>query len=152
MSLGDVGVDEPLSTSLSRFQISEVFHHKSDIDKDLDNDDDGLVLLKVSIIWSISTSHWQQALGDEDDGNGLVKSKVFRRKDHLEKHLQTHNPTKNVFSCDYCEKFFSRKDNLQAHVKSIHTQNIVFYNCTECNKKFRTKFNQKRHMLLIHKI
>ena len=46
-------MEGPLSTSLSRFQISEVFHHKSDLYKDLNNDDedeDGLVLLKVSNI------------------------------------------------------------------------------------------------------
>lgn len=41
-------------------------------------------------------------------------NKAFSRKEHLMRHIVSHTG-KKLFHCDICQKFFSRKDNLNKH-------------------------------------
>ncbi|PWY72801.1 hypothetical protein BO83DRAFT_378746 [Aspergillus eucalypticola CBS 122712] len=52
--------------------------------------------------------------------NCSVCSASFRRREHFERHLQSHSKSKN-FKCDTCDKRFTRRDTLQRH-SAIHGQ------------------------------
>ena len=57
---------------------------------------------------------------------------------------------KNKFSCQYCEKSYTRKDHLVSHEKSKHIEKIE-YLCKLCDYKTKaSKHHLKRHVLSVH--
>ena len=48
------------------------------------------------------------------------------------------------FECSYCEKTFSKKDNLDVHMQ-IHSDDKPF-ECIQCGKAFSDKSSLDRHM------
>ena len=54
------------------------------------------------------------------------------------------------FQCLDCDAVFKRKDHLKRHIKSIH-DNIQEYSCSLCSKKFQRKDILSRHIKLMHK-
>lgn len=67
------------------------------------------------------------------------KSVRFKSEDALIKKL----------TCPKCGKTFSRKSNLNTHLK-LHT-NIQKFSCSVCKLKFSVKGNMQRHERLVHK-
>ena len=66
--------------------------------------------------------------------------------------LQNSVPARQIdksFICDFCNKAYSRKDNLNNHVKTVH-QKLKKFNCTECGKKFGERGILKKHMESVH--
>ena len=49
-----------------------------------------------------------------------ICGKVFTHKISQVRHTKTHEPNVDKFSCDRCDKIFSRKDNLFQHRERIH--------------------------------
>ena len=50
---------------------------------------------------------------------------------------------KDIYTCPYCEKKFTRKSNLKDHWR-LHTEEKP-YSCSQCDKKFALKGNLKVH-------
>ncbi len=45
---------------------------------------------------------------------------VCKRKDSLQRHLKTHNPSHISFTCEVCGKGFQRKDKYNKHKRVVH--------------------------------
>ena len=72
-------------------------------------------------------------------------SKLFTRKYDLERHIkQAHTEIENQQQCSYCEYSTNRKSDLNRHVESRH--NKPNFACGICNKSFNRKDNLKIHM------
>ena len=81
-----------------------------------------------------------------------VKSSTYK------KHLNVH--TKRKIPCHFCNHNFTRKDNLQSHLKSVHKNDLHLldedgnpkfseedckYECNDCSRKFITEESAKYH-------
>lgn len=69
--------------------------------------------------------------------------KTFSRKDFLYCHVARDHKNKR-FKCEICSKLFSRNDILNRH-KVTHDEQRVTYDCEDCGKKFRRKDRLKTH-------
>ncbi|ODQ78336.1 hypothetical protein BABINDRAFT_19989, partial [Babjeviella inositovora NRRL Y-12698] len=45
-------------------------------------------------------------------------TKVFKRMEHLKRHIRSVHSMVRPFPCTFCEKKFSRSDNLAQHLKT----------------------------------
>ena len=52
------------------------------------------------------------------------------------------------FMCQYCQKYFARKEILKTHIQSIHEGRI--FQCKFCEYKATHKGDLKRHIQSIH--
>ena len=52
----------------------------------------------------------------------------------------------NGFTCDFCEKIYTRKSSLKIH-KRLHSGENLF-KCDVCGKNFPRKDHLKQHMLV----
>ena len=59
------------------------------------------------------------------------------------------------YKCQYCQKIFSQKSNLNTHLKTakkcilnrnLSQENIINFNCDYCNKNFTQKINLNIHL------
>ncbi|ORY72170.1 uncharacterized protein BCR38DRAFT_301613, partial [Pseudomassariella vexata] len=48
------------------------------------------------------------------------------------------------FSCQLCNRKFTRQDHLKRHYRSLHAQTKPF-DCPDCGKKFSRKDNLTQH-------
>ena len=77
-----------------------------------------------------------------------ICDKVFRRKDHYQKHKAVHEG-KKPFQCERCSKRFPTKFKLNLHIASVHEGKKPF-RCTECGKNFSRKDNLIGHKATVH--
>ena len=71
-----------------------------------------------------------------------IRSKVFRSKVYLKKHLKTHDNI-SQFNCAKCEKVFQSKEALSKHIKTKHEN--VKYICSYCSSSFSDNYHMKVH-------
>ena len=69
---------------------------------------------------------------------------VFKRWENLNRHRQTHGGTHTSFKCVICQKTFGRGDSLAQHQRQVHGGER--YNCTYCKASFTRKFNLDKHL------
>ena len=48
----------------------------------------------------------------------ILKHQQFKRSEHLKRHQRSVHSNDRPFACKYCEKKFSRSDNLAQHLKT----------------------------------
>ena len=59
-----------------------------------------------------------------------------------------HSLNKQKAKCVYCGNCFTRKDNLQQHIRLFHTSEIqTLYKCTFCEQNFMSRNSLSRHKL-----
>ncbi|CAH1992635.1 unnamed protein product [Acanthoscelides obtectus] len=83
--------------------------------------------------WAI---RWREGSSCDICGAGL------KRKDHLTRHKQSHNPER-PYVCTVCLKAFKRKEQLTLHfvIHSGEKRHV----CTECGKGFYRKDHLRKH-------
>ena len=84
-------------------------------------------------------------------GNKLLCSVVgcnttFNDKSSLNKHTKTVHKAHKPYSCDNCDKAFSRSSHLQDH-RAVHTKEKKFQ-CSICQKRFSFLSTKKSHELI----
>lgn len=61
---------------------------------------------------------------------------------------------KELFYCDICNAGCTRKDNLQRHMATCHSESVdkapEVYVCTQCKRSFNRKYHLTRHMDNVH--
>ena len=83
---------------------------------------------------------------DKPKGDSLRRSPT---SDSLDTELEPMHDYK-IFSCQYCEKFFSNKKSVQAHEVKAHRISDQYF-CQFCKKVFSTKQGLKKHTLAVPK-
>ncbi|KAI8637482.1 hypothetical protein BD408DRAFT_395608 [Parasitella parasitica] len=80
-------------------------------------------------------NHGIRMFACEIDGCG----KVFKRSEHLKRHIRSIHTTEKPFKCPYqsCNKCFSRSDNLNQHIR-IHRHSKSSFACASISKSSLT--------------
>lgn len=110
--------------------------------------------------WSLVVAHRKsehpkksnEAIGNElmmceECGKGPFKSEASFRQ-HSKIHLTPFAPPVK-HACPQCEKEFSSRSSLKAHVKAVHSTELPFV-CEECDKAYGYKKLLKRHVEKVH--
>jgi len=72
-----------------------------------------------------------------------------KRKFDLRRHLKAVHMSDRRYTCEKCNKSFTRREHLLAHLRG-HAKGP--YPCSLCNKDFISEHNLDRHMQNVHKI
>ena len=76
--------------------------------------------------------------------------KIYTCKVNLNKHINTiHNGKISSYKCSECERIFSTNSGLYSHVKSFHCDTEEHF-CTLCNFKTKTKGCLRVHIETVH--
>lgn len=74
-----------------------------------------------------------------------IRKKDMRKKDIRKKDMRKTNTRKrNEINCHLCEKTFSKRSDLENHIKEIHIAQPEF-ECEQCGNKFVTKWRERKH-------
>ena len=76
---------------------------------------------------------------------------IFKLEAKMKMHIsKVHSKPKNdVWTCDQCEKTYSRRSALVFHIKNYCGQQPKM-KCMECSQSFYTKYNLATHVLTKH--
>ena len=69
----------------------------------------------------------------------------------IKEHYDTWHPDKKVFPCETCGKLFTRKHDLERHIKEAHSEtekNLI--QCTHCEYSTNRKSYLNRHVKSRH--
>jgi DNA-directed RNA polymerase subunit RPC12/RpoP len=75
-------------------------------------------------------------------------NKTFTRKSNLKRHQDSVHSTERPFQCPYCSFSTKRKDILDRHIREKHFG--VRYNCEICKESFTQLTSLKRHANSVH--
>ena len=77
-----------------------------------------------------------------------IDGKIFKLKSSLNHHHKTHHSEESL-ECPLCGDIFRSKKDLTIHIKKDkHNENM--YSCEQCDKRFTKKANLIRHGQSIH--
>lgn len=75
--------------------------------------------------------------------------KRFSRKFNLNTHIKCVHSDDKDYLCKFCQRAFNHSSNLRKHIKTVHGQEDRLP-CPECNKPFKHKEALKSHLRVIH--
>ena len=73
--------------------------------------------------------------------------KTFTKKYQLVKH----NQENHVFECDICDMTFRARSNLRNHVREVH-ERVRNHQCNDCNRRFTRATNLRIHVQNVHNL
>lgn len=79
-----------------------------------------------------------------------VCGKGFRSRHVLKQHRVIHKDPSEFFKCQYCDKSFSRIDNLRTHTR-VHTGEKP-WKCIHCSRQFRLRSDCTKHIQIAHQV
>ena len=74
----------------------------------------------------------------------------FELKHHLEHHMNKVHLNVKPYECNFCQKAFFIKAQLNEHVKKCETLEKKYYKCKDCHASFDSRKNMIRHRKRIH--
>ena len=80
--------------------------------------------------------------------NNHPNKQFVAEKDSLEEHSSSHT-TLDLYKCGMCNKSFSLKSNMTAHMRSVHCEDWP-YKCGLCNKCYVSKNYLIHHFKVYH--
>lgn len=141
----------------SKFEVSENTDENADFEVEVLTDDadintEGSTTKKTRIVVKITKTAAKQANPDRltsDDSKTKCYeckncNKIYKRRDHLARHMQTAHSELRPFLCRVCSHTFSRKDRLIRHEK-IHSGAPQF-SCNPCKKHFFRRDSLTKHL------
>ena len=78
----------------------------------------------------------------------LILHQKLSSKQSLIKHIEVIHEGIKAFKCDLCDSDFSRDQNLQTHIASVHDQ--IKHYCPTCNTGFMQVRYLQRHIKTVH--
>ena len=69
----------------------------------------------------------------------------FTLKEHLKRHIETVHIKGKKYTCTTCGTNFNRIDNLNEHIQRVHSHDVEKFSCQYCDRKFSRKFSMSRH-------
>ncbi|CAH8640316.1 unnamed protein product [Dicrocoelium dendriticum] len=75
--------------------------------------------------------------------------KSFARKGNLQRHVTAIHLKQRHHTCEYCDKSFALKSDLQRHATAIHLKQRD-HTCEYCDKSFTQKGNLQQHVTAVH--
>ncbi|KAI8061143.1 hypothetical protein BC940DRAFT_279736 [Gongronella butleri] len=107
--------------------------------------------------------------GNDNGGNGKLpqqqqneQQSALRRRDsstdsqssesgrHPDRRRVGKNPEEKRFSCPICRRMFSRRYNLNTHIRTHNNNRIKSFNCHVCPAAFDRKHDRDRHLQSVH--
>ena len=73
----------------------------------------------------------------------------FNHHDQIHQRQKIQSSMDRVYVCDICGKRFSRKFNLNTHIKCVHSDDKD-YVCTFCQRAFNHSSNLRKHIKTVH--
>ena len=77
--------------------------------------------------------------------------KMFKKFQHLKKHIKTVHEGVKEHKCSTCGKMFKQIGHLRTHIRNVH-EGIKDQECKLCGKMFKMRGHLKAHMKSVHKI
>jgi len=75
--------------------------------------------------------------------------KQFSRKFNLNTHIKCVHSDEKDYVCNFCNRAFNHSSNLRKHVKTVHSGGKPL-SCPVCDKSFKTVGAMKGHIRVIH--
>ena len=93
----------------------------------------------------------------ENEKNCELCNMNFLTPDHFRRHIKakhmfTVHEGQKSFSCNFCQKVFTAKRNLEHHIKHVHERADKVYNCEKCDKTFQWEVSLNKHIAAVHDI
>eukprot|EP00466_Bigelowiella_natans_P010164 jgi/Bigna1/44226/e_gw1.91.36.1 len=95
----------------------------------------------------VTTMHHMKGVPVNTSGRPFVCptcGRGFNARENLARHKKQHNAEQPTFKCSHCAVEFRRKDNMQAHIRQIHSNNNP--SCAVCSRVFRNDRELSRHL------
>ena len=82
----------------------------------------------------------------------IAAAPTLSRKERLRQYEENifYDPNTEMFQCGKCFKVFKRKDVIQNHYESFHSD-ILAYNCKFCGHAFKSINSLRAHIFRLHR-
>lgn len=75
---------------------------------------------------------------------------TFTRKHNLQRHIRITHGKQRKYPCSYCGKKWANSQGLQRHVEAMHPKGNELQACEKCEYKTHAKYNLEQHVRAKH--